>query len=109
MSAYDQAVGGALKLKGVCNKIKKKKEKNKKRYLTKVLENVKTSTNCSGKDKPILKVDRRTKAEIAFEKAKENKAAEKIFEKASKTHKERIIEFNRQLDALTEHFDIPKK
>lgn len=29
-------------------------------------------------------------------------------DKASKTHKNRVEDFNKQLDNLTEHFDIPK-
>lgn len=33
---------------------------------------------------------------------------ERIKLKASKTHKQRVEEFNRHLDSLTEHFDIPK-
>ena len=33
---------------------------------------------------------------------------ERIKQKASKTHKQRVEEFNRHLDSLTEHFDIPK-
>lgn len=32
----------------------------------------------------------------------------RVMEKASKTHKMRVEEFNKQLDNLTEHFDIPK-
>lgn len=55
-----------------------------------------------------IKVDKRTKAEIAFEKATEEKRAAMIVDRASKSHKERILEFNKQLDNLTEHFDIPK-
>ncbi|KAL3867579.1 hypothetical protein ACJMK2_040464 [Sinanodonta woodiana] len=109
MSAYEQVAGGSLKLKGVSDKIKKKKQKrNKERELTKVFENVRHFGNSSGEEKPSLKVDKRTKAEIAFMKAKDKKAAEQILERASKTHKERIMEFNRHLDNLTEHFDIPK-
>nr|CAD7408876.1 unnamed protein product [Timema cristinae] len=33
---------------------------------------------------------------------------ERINQKASMTHKQRVEEFNRHLDSLTEHFDIPK-
>lgn len=33
---------------------------------------------------------------------------EKILKIASTTHKQRVEEFNRHLDNLTEHFDIPK-
>lgn len=34
--------------------------------------------------------------------------AERILKKANKTHKEKVEDFNRHLDSLTEHFDIPK-
>lgn len=34
--------------------------------------------------------------------------ADRILKKASKTHKEKVEDFNRHLDSLTEHFDIPK-
>jgi hypothetical protein len=33
---------------------------------------------------------------------------ERIKQKAAMTHKQRVEEFNRHLDSLTEHFDIPK-
>lgn len=33
---------------------------------------------------------------------------QKILEKASMTHKQRVEKFNQHLDSLTEHFDIPK-
>lgn len=33
---------------------------------------------------------------------------ERILKKASKTHKQRVEDFNRHLDTLTEHYDIPK-
>ena len=39
---------------------------------------------------------------------KEEQLKKRIMEKASKTHKQRVEEFNRHLDSLTEHFDIPK-
>lgn len=53
-------------------------------------------------------VDNRTKAQKAFDARLEQKAAERALQKASKTHKQRVEEFNRHLDTLTEHFDIPK-
>lgn len=33
---------------------------------------------------------------------------ERIKKKAAMTHKQRVEEFNKHLDSLTEHFDIPK-
>lgn len=32
----------------------------------------------------------------------------RIMEKASMTHKERVEKFNKDLDNLSEHYDIPK-
>jgi len=49
-----------------------------------------------------------TKAEAAFLAMQQRKAAERILAKASKSHKQRVEEFNRHLDSLTEHYDIPK-
>lgn len=49
-----------------------------------------------------------TKAELAF-KAKKDKISEgRILKKAAKTHKQRVEEFNKHLDSLSEHYDIPK-
>jgi protein FAM32A len=50
----------------------------------------------------------KTKAQLKFEQMKEEQQKKRILEKASKTHKQRVEEFNRHLDSLTEHFDIPK-
>lgn len=38
----------------------------------------------------------------------EKRQMERILKKASKTHKQRVEDFNRHLDTLTEHYDIPK-
>ncbi|XP_052776255.1 protein FAM32A-like [Mya arenaria] len=109
MSDYDNVCRGSLKLKGVSDhKIKKKKKKRDKidKEVAQYLENIEAEASGSGEQKK--REDRRTKAEIAFEKRKEKKMAEQIIEKATKSHKERIMEFNHHLDSLTEHFDIPK-
>lgn len=112
MSEYDNVARGSLKLKGVSDhKIKKKKKKkDKERELSKMYENIAShSTESAESETPkTVQVDKRTKAEIAFEKSKEKKREQQIIERASKTHKERIMEFNKHLDSLTEHFDIPK-
>lgn len=111
MSAYDNVARGSLKLKGVSDhsikKKKKKKDKEKEAKLYEQISNAKTNEDEESTVKKI-KVDKRTKAEKAYEKASEKRKAEQIIDIASKSHKERIIDFNRHLDTLTEHFDIPK-
>lgn len=98
---YAQAAKGLLKLKsdqGICKKKKSKEGKQKKLVeLTKITE-----------EKPKTAEIKRTKAEIAFQKMQEKMQNERIKQKASMTHKQRVEEFNRHLDSLTEHFDIPK-
>lgn len=49
-----------------------------------------------------------TKAEQAFKSKQEKIAESRILQKASKTHKQRVEEFNKHLDSLSEHYDIPK-
>lgn len=49
-----------------------------------------------------------TKAEQAFHAKQEKIAEARILKKASKTHKQRVEEFNKHLDSLSEHYDIPK-
>ncbi|XP_062816099.1 protein FAM32A [Anolis carolinensis] len=53
-------------------------------------------------------LDKRTPAQLAYEKIQEKRQIERILKKASKTHKQRVEDFNRHLDTLTEHYDIPK-
>ncbi|XP_011871129.1 PREDICTED: protein FAM32A-like, partial [Vollenhovia emeryi] len=60
------------------------------------------------KEKPKKVEVKPTKAELAFQKMRDKMQTERIKQKASKTHKQRVDEFNRHLDSLTEHFGIPK-
>ncbi|KAJ8321560.1 hypothetical protein KUTeg_000891 [Tegillarca granosa] len=91
MSEYDAVSTSSLKLKGVSeHKIKKKKKKKDKEKSRKMFEQISSHATTDEGETKKIKVDKRTKAEIAFEKATEAK------------------EFNKQLDNLTEHFDIPK-
>lgn len=54
-------------------------------------------------------VDTRTKAEKAYEEAyKKAHEARMIKDMASKSHKDKVREFNEKLSKLTEHHDIPK-
>ncbi|KAF0292768.1 Protein FAM32A [Amphibalanus amphitrite] len=106
MSEYQMLGKSGLKLKGVADVSLKKKKKKKDK--TKILETVvkapvDASTEVSKKQQKT-----KTKAELAFEKQREKNELKRIMEKASKTHKQRVEDFNRHLDSLTEHFDIPK-
>ena len=53
-------------------------------------------------------LDKRTPAQVTFEKMQEKRQMERILKKASKSHKQRAEDFSRHLDTLTEHYDIPK-
>jgi len=99
---YAHVAKGTLKLKNDQTVSKKKKDKKgKKKKLVEVLKITKEET-------PKKVEVKRTKAELAFQKMQEKMQTERIKQKASKTHKQRVEEFNRHLDSLTEHFDIPK-
>ncbi|XP_064625459.1 protein FAM32A-like [Lineus longissimus] len=115
MSEYDNVAQGSLKLKGVSDHgIKKKKKKKSKKIEKEKMEKLYSGnddeqhTTADKKDSGEPELPRRTKAEMAFKRQQEKRQAESLLEKASKTHKERIMEFNGRLDDLTEHFDIPK-
>ncbi|KAL7303432.1 protein FAM32A-like [Trichogramma pretiosum] len=99
---YAHVAKGPLKLKGVESSGKKKKKKHKKEKqlveVAKVIE----------EEVPQTTQVKKTKAEMAFQAMKEKTQAERIKNKAAKPHKQRVEEFNRHLDSLTEHFDIPK-
>ncbi|XP_011170378.1 protein FAM32A-like [Solenopsis invicta] len=99
---YAHVAKGALKLKTDQTVSKKKKDKKgKKKKLVEVSKIIEEEKS------PKVEV-KRTKAELAFQKMQEKMQTERIKQKASKTHKQRVEEFNRHLDSLTEHFDIPK-
>ncbi|KAK9967646.1 hypothetical protein ABG768_002027 [Culter alburnus] len=104
MSEYKSVQKGTLKLKGVSIASKKKKKKDKERKHLE--EQVMTTQNEKGTKK--VYVDKRTPAQISFDKIQEKRQMERILKKASKTHKRRVEDFNRHLDSLTEHYDIPK-
>ncbi|XP_023709612.1 protein FAM32A [Cryptotermes secundus] len=104
MAEYEVCAKGVLKLKGDCG-IKKRKKKNDKK---KLLEQVSKIAEVENEEKSQVNEVKRTKAELAFQKMQEKMQEERIKQKAAMTHKQRVEEFNRHLDSLTEHFDIPK-
>ncbi|XP_030639851.1 protein FAM32A-like [Chanos chanos] len=107
MAEYAVVQKGTLKLKGNAHisvsKKKKKKDKERKHLEQMMI----TKTNEEGETKKAY-VDKRTPAQLAFDKIQERRQMERILNKASKTHKQRVEDFNRHLDTLTEHYDIPK-
>ncbi|KAG5728981.1 hypothetical protein E4T56_gene15234 [Termitomyces sp. T112] len=126
MSAYDIRPGGSLKLKcgvaegGIVKKKKKKtkskadSEKNEDREKVKKLlfseDKSSESPSGSGSNSPAPSgsSSRKTEAEKRFEEAQKRRLAERVAKLASKTHKERVSEFNTYLETLSEHHDIPK-
>ena len=99
--------GGPLKLKGVPElEVTKRKKKKKDKDKAKLLEAMGTSKK--NEEEKRRGLDKRTLAQAAFEKMQEKRQMERILKKASKTHKQRVEDFNRHLDTLTEHCDIPK-
>ncbi|XP_061739185.1 protein FAM32A-like [Nerophis ophidion] len=108
MSDYDSVQKSALKIKGVgaisSGKKKKKKEKESKHRMEQMVSGQNEEEGKATK----AYMDKRTPAQIAFDKMQEKRQMERILNKASKTHKHRVEDFNRHLDNLTEHYDIPK-
>mmetsp|Transcript_30596 Transcript_30596/g.30239 ORF Transcript_30596/g.30239 Transcript_30596/m.30239 type:complete len:85 (+) Transcript_30596:22-276(+) len=67
------------------------------------------------KEKPFQKEKARTAisieatpAEKAFEEYQKKNRSKRVEERVSKTHKERVEQYNKKLSELTEHFDIPR-
>lgn len=111
--------GGGLKLKGVSDKIKKKKkskkdaEKSLKTAATVIKQDVlvaKTDTETNNGDESVgsKSILHKTKAELAYERSIEKRLEEKILKKAELSHKQRVEQFNKHLDSLSEYNDIPK-
>ncbi|XP_015918855.1 protein FAM32A isoform X2 [Parasteatoda tepidariorum] len=107
MSEYSAVTKSKLKLKADSGVKKKKKSRERKDVFEKIAK-VEKSQNSESVEENKPKLVSLTKAERAFLKMKEKKQMERILDKASKTHKQRVEEFNRHLDSLTEHYDIPK-
>eukprot|EP00064_Thunnus_orientalis_P012240 superscaffoldBa00001855_g12274 len=111
MSEYATAQKSALKFKGVGASSAAKKKKKKDKESKHRLEQVVTNQNDEEVKAKKAYVDKRTPAQMAFDKMQEKRQMERILNKASKTHKHRVEaspDFNRHLDTLTEHYDIPK-
>lgn len=133
MSAYDNVVGGKLKLKGKALDvkaagIKKKKKKEKKDYdqISQVTENELSTDGGSGSiDKSTKEEttdaiksvgeenasrwdDNLTPAERRYIEQRERIDMHKMAKTANKSHRDRIEDFNQYLANMSEHYDIPK-
>ncbi|TPX71459.1 hypothetical protein SpCBS45565_g01181 [Spizellomyces sp. 'palustris'] len=116
MSSYDFA-GGSLKLKGTSGGIKKKKKSKKD---TKKLANAVIASGHDGtkndvvdeaqtiKEKELHVYRKKTEAELKFEEIQRKRQTDRISKIASQSHKERVADFNKYLENLSEHYDIPK-
>ena len=99
-----------LKFKNDSGKVtkKKKKKKKKKDYEELALTSNKSNVDEeAGSSKP-PKASTMTKAELKFKERQEKDKMDRILKRASTTHRDRVEEFNRHLDSLSEHYDIPK-
>ncbi|XP_020636860.2 protein FAM32A [Pogona vitticeps] len=109
-SEYQAVQRGPLRLKGgveVGSAAKRKKKKGKEK--NKIVDQIVSSKKQEEEDEEKTRaLDKRTPAQLAYEKMQEKRQIERILKKASKTHKQRVEDFNRHLDTLTEHYDIPK-
>lgn len=51
---------------------------------------------------------RKTEAELKFEESRKKRQKANIETTALKTHRERVVEYNKYLESLSEHNDIPR-
>ncbi|RDB29069.1 Protein FAM32A [Hypsizygus marmoreus] len=126
MSEYEIRPGGSLKLKGgvaeggIVKKKKKKSkskvdsERDKERQRVKDLlfreEEDSKAPSGSERNSPAASssASKKTEAEQRFEEVQKRRLAERVAKMATKTHKDRVNEFNAHLESLSEHHDIPK-
>ncbi|XP_010537740.1 PREDICTED: protein FAM32A [Tarenaya hassleriana] len=132
MSAYDNVVGGKLKLKGKALDVraggvkKKKKQKKHEEQSGKKLserellegegagasdeanEEEETVDKSAGDDKPLHCDDQLTPAERRYIEQRQKLDVNKLAKEANKSHRDRIQDFNQYLANMSEHYDIPK-
>ncbi|XP_051118425.1 uncharacterized protein LOC127242775 [Andrographis paniculata] len=128
MSAYENVVGGKLKLKGKALDVKaggmKKKKKQKKQYeqISQAVENENTElvtdsneTGIADAEKPSTEDgsstnwdDHLTPAERRYIEQRERIDSHKLAKTSNKSHRDRIQDFNQYLANMSEHYDIPK-
>ncbi|KAJ6258951.1 hypothetical protein Dda_5846 [Drechslerella dactyloides] len=118
---YSSSIGGSLRLKGSAgvSKPKKKKKSSKPKDDGKTdPESKQLETGTEGGDdaesskakvtEPPLPRYTKTEAERKFEEARKKKLDQVLLKEASKSHKEKVEEFNKYLSNLSEHHDMPR-
>ncbi|XP_053200517.1 protein FAM32A-like [Panonychus citri] len=116
MSDYSEINREPLRLKGMpLKKKKKKKDKELKQLKTSdLMVDVNKSNATNESDSVVGSSGRRideiqlTKAELSFLKKQEKLQMERVLQKAAKSHRQLVEEFNNKLDNMSEHYDIPK-
>jgi len=118
--AYQSVVTGKLKLKeqtwpSSITKKKKKREHDKAQELvSKIVEQEEISSSekieVSTENPPTQPgvMVYKTDAEKRFEAIKRQRDLDKASKLATKSHRQRVEEFNKYLNNLSEHYDIPK-
>ncbi|KAJ3150401.1 hypothetical protein HDU89_003182 [Geranomyces variabilis] len=120
----DHFAGGSLKLKGLDGAIKKKKKKVKsEKSSSKTHPPASTTIAATSSSQSILETTadageqtqdkpharrQKTAAELKFEEIQRQRQQDRIAKTAASSHKERVAEFNKYLEGLSEHYDIPK-
>ncbi|CAG7869115.1 unnamed protein product [Brassica rapa] len=130
MSAYDNVIGGKLKLKGKALDVKaggvkkKKKQKKQEEQALKITDHHELiegeNTEALGKlidgeeDEAGMSElakyddDQLTPAERRYIEQKQRLDVQKLAKEANKSHRNRIEDFNQYLANMSEHYDIPK-
>lgn len=82
------------------------KKKHKKYHLNEAKdESTISKVPQKGLEEPAMTM---TAAELDFQRRREERLLITILQRAEKSHKQKITEFNLKMESLTEHFDIPK-
>ncbi|KAK8584658.1 hypothetical protein V6N13_138613 [Hibiscus sabdariffa] len=135
MSAYENVVGGKLKLKGKALDVKSGGMKKKKKHKKQIQHDDQTTQNdlsdaASGgttevtvdlneeaaNDVEKSSVERKaphyddhlTPAERRYIEQREQLDVHRLAKQANKSHRDRIQDFNQYLANMSEHYDIPK-
>ncbi|KAL3632804.1 hypothetical protein CASFOL_025788 [Castilleja foliolosa] len=128
MSAYDNVVGGKLKLKGKALDVKAggmKKKKQKKQFdlISQAVESENTELQLTESSKEEDDVDANkptgdessanwdnnlTPAERRYMEQRDQINSHKLAKTSNKSHRDRIQDFNQYLANMSEHYDIPK-
>ncbi|CAB3402697.1 unnamed protein product [Caenorhabditis bovis] len=94
----ETVIKGGIKLKKGGDLFKKKKKKVDVQNLDVTIKRKEHTSPASKK----------TEAELRFEARKQANMAERMLKRAAVSHREKVEQFNKQMEELTEFNDIPK-